>query len=55
MVEAVQHQAFAYNQSFLGLLFGDPGSLWPLWTPKTGTDFGLKDFVRYARGSGGTL
>jgi len=38
---------------FLGLLFGDPSShlnLDPLWVPKMGTHFGLKDFVQYALG-----
>ena len=38
---------------FLGLLFGDPGSILsldPLWQPKKGRDYFLKDFVNYALG-----
>jgi hypothetical protein len=39
---------------FLGLLSGDKNSLLnldPNWTPKTGTKFTLKDFVKYALGN----
>jgi len=38
---------------FLGMMFGDNHSLLntdPLWTPKSGADYKLKDFVRYALG-----
>ena len=38
---------------FLGLLSGDKSSflnLDPLWHPKTGPTYALKDFVRYALG-----
>ena len=37
----------------LGLMFGDPASLLsrdPLWVPKAGKDYALKDFVKYALG-----
>ena len=38
---------------FLGLMFGDSNSLLrlnPQWTPKSGPNFALKDFVNYALG-----
>jgi hypothetical protein len=38
---------------FLGLMFGDNNSLLnldPDWTPKSGANFALKDFVKYALG-----
>jgi hypothetical protein len=38
---------------FLGLMAGDPHSILtrdPLWQPKAGPDYKLKDFVRYALG-----
>jgi len=38
---------------FLGLMFGDPHSmlsLEPDWCPKSGPDYKLKDFVKYALG-----
>jgi hypothetical protein len=38
---------------FLGLMFGDPGSLLsldPLWQRRNGRDYFLKDFVNYALG-----
>ena len=38
---------------FLGLMFGDSNSLLklnPKWTPKSGANFALKDFVNYALG-----
>ena len=39
---------------FLGMMFGDGDSLLsldPSWHPTSGSDFKLKDFVRYALGS----
>ena len=36
---------------FLGLMFGDTDSMLqldPLWQPKAGKDFALKDVVKYA-------
>ena len=38
---------------FLGLMFGDPNSFLsvdPLWKPDSGSDYRLRDFVRYALG-----
>ena len=43
---------------FLGLLFGDGSSylsMDPLWKPVTGTNFGLRELVRYALGRGPAL
>ena len=42
----------------LGLMFGDTNSMLqldPLWQPKTGPDFALKDFVNFALGNGTAL
>jgi hypothetical protein len=43
---------------FLGLMFGDMDSILqvdPLWHPKTGKDFALKDIVNFALGNGPAL
>jgi hypothetical protein len=42
----------------LGLMFGDTDSMLqldPLWQPKAGPDFALKDFVNFALGNGTAL
>ncbi len=43
---------------FLGLMFGDGNSLLsrdPMWVPRAGKNFALKDFVNYALGQGPSL
>ena len=40
-------------ETFLGMMFGDSSSLLrsaPCWTPATGPEYALKDFVLYAMG-----